>query len=358
MALRSRNDESTDAAGEATSSVLVVAAELVRARREAGLTQRELADRLEVRLWTVDQWEAGAKAISADELPAVAAALGVTAGRLLGRGEPVEAEPPPEPPRKSSEPVDTKARVTLTPEQIRTPALPRSLRGFDEEATRRLLANIAFLHEGMLVEHDELAQRVEELQAAVATREDYDAVVSERADLRRRVEELEAVMHERDELRRRIEELGTVVQERDELRGRVEELETAREDSNDTEQVLSKALLAASRAAEGLVQQAQAEADAMLAAARVAVQDAEREIEERLQSFESERDALLTALRAEALGAGREDLSALQREAEPLVERLAAFTGQVRAIAQLDIGGLDEEPADELLDDLKTSPAG
>jgi cell division septum initiation protein DivIVA/DNA-binding XRE family transcriptional regulator len=337
------------------SNVTVVAAELVRARREAGLTQRELADRLEVRLWTVDQWETGAKAISPDELPAVAAALGVTAGRLLGREEPAEAEPPPEPARASSEPVDTKARAALTPEQIRNPELPRGLRGYEEEPTRRLLANIAFLHEGMLVEHDELVQRVEELQAAVAARDDYDAVVSERSELRRRADEL---VGERDELRRRIEELGAVARERDELRARVEELEAAREDPSDTDQVVSKALLAASRAAEELVQEARAEADAMLAAARVAVTDVEREIEERWRSFESDRDALLTALRGEALGAAREDLTALQREAEPLVEALAAFAGHMRAIVQLDVGDLDEEPADELLDDLKTSPAG
>jgi hypothetical protein len=121
---------------------------------------------------------------------------------------------------------------------------------------------------------------------------------------------------------------------------------------------VSKALLAASRAAEELVQEARAEADAMLAAARVAVTDVEREIEERWRSFESDRDALLTALRGEALGAARQELTALQREAEPLVEALAAFAGRVHAIGRLDVGDLDEEPADELLDDLKTSPAG
>jgi cell division septum initiation protein DivIVA/DNA-binding XRE family transcriptional regulator len=347
MAIRSRNDESPDATGGAASNGMAVAAELVRARREAGLTQRELADRLKLRLWTIDQWETGAKAISPDELQAVAAALGVTAGRLLGRDAPAEAEPP----QMSTEPVDASVRVRLTAEQIRNPELPRGLRGYEEEATRRLLANIAFLHEGMLVEHDELAQRVEELQAAVAAREDYDAIVSE---LRRRADEL---VRERDGLRRRIEELGAVARERDELRARVEELEAAREESADTEQVLSKALLAASRAAEELLQEARAEADAKLAAARAAVQDAEREIEERWRSFESDRDALLTALRGEALGAARTDLTALQRGAEPLVEALAAFAGRIRTIGQLDVGG-PEEHANELLDDLKAPPKG
>ena len=216
VSIHSRTDESPDAV------------EVVRARREAGLSQRELADRLAVRLWTVDQWETGAKRISPDELPAIAAALGVTAERLLGREEAPVTEPSPELPRVPSEPVDTKVRVALTPEKIRTAELPRGLRGYDEEATRRLLDDIAFRWERMMVEHAKHVERIEELNAAVGAREDYDEVVSERAELHRRVEELGAVTHERDELRRRGEELGGVVRERDVLRRRVEELEAKR----------------------------------------------------------------------------------------------------------------------------------
>src|SRR5581483_4515668 len=60
---------------------------IARARRAAGLTQRELADKLDVRLWMVDEWEAGAKPIAPDQLEQIAAAVGTTTPRLLGRDD-------------------------------------------------------------------------------------------------------------------------------------------------------------------------------------------------------------------------------------------------------------------------------
>ena len=47
---------------------------ITRARRDAGLTQRALADLVGVRLWIVEQWESGAKAVPAEQLGRVAQA--------------------------------------------------------------------------------------------------------------------------------------------------------------------------------------------------------------------------------------------------------------------------------------------
>jgi transcriptional regulator with XRE-family HTH domain len=53
-------------------------ARISAARRDAGLTQRKLADLAGVRLWLVDQWESEARAPSEDKLEAVAKATGKT----------------------------------------------------------------------------------------------------------------------------------------------------------------------------------------------------------------------------------------------------------------------------------------
>ena len=45
-----------------------VGARIARARRDAALTQRALADLVGVRLWVVDRWEAGTQAASSEDL--------------------------------------------------------------------------------------------------------------------------------------------------------------------------------------------------------------------------------------------------------------------------------------------------
>ena len=57
-------------------------------RISAGLTQKELADKLGVSQVSVWQWESGDNLPRADKLPAIAAALGCTVNDLL---EPKEA---------------------------------------------------------------------------------------------------------------------------------------------------------------------------------------------------------------------------------------------------------------------------
>jgi transcriptional regulator with XRE-family HTH domain len=71
---------------------------LKKLREEAGLTQRELAERAEVSLSIVFQIEQGAKKDPRiSTLVALAEALGVSVDELVGR----ETEPPePEPPKK------------------------------------------------------------------------------------------------------------------------------------------------------------------------------------------------------------------------------------------------------------------
>ena len=49
---------------------------LRQARRTAGLTQAELARRLDVRLWLIDQWETGGRPIPEDRQEALWAAIG------------------------------------------------------------------------------------------------------------------------------------------------------------------------------------------------------------------------------------------------------------------------------------------
>ena len=65
--LSKRADDRTSVGGDAS-----VGARIARARREAGLTQRALADLAGVRLWVVDQWESGARAVLPDQLDRIA----------------------------------------------------------------------------------------------------------------------------------------------------------------------------------------------------------------------------------------------------------------------------------------------
>jgi len=297
---------------------------------------------------------------------------------------------------RSLGPVNEPLRAVLKVDQIRNPELPRSLRGYEVVATQALLEEIAEQYERLLAEREELRRRLDDLEAASPSADDRDLLAAERDELWQRVAELEAeadgredhevLAAERDRLRARVGELEAladgrkdydevvsararlevdvaelqellstrddyeaIVAERDDLRGRLTEAEVPTE----TDHVLSRALLAASRAADELVQEAQTEAEAILAAAQGSVAAAERGLEERRRALESERDAYLEALRVEALQAAREDLVALQQEAEPLVRVLGAFTRRIRAIVQIQLDAPEQEPPGELLDDLQ-----
>lgn len=61
---------------------------LAQARESAGLTQAQLADKLGTTQRVITYWERGSVALRADQLTALADALGVTADLLLGREQP------------------------------------------------------------------------------------------------------------------------------------------------------------------------------------------------------------------------------------------------------------------------------
>ncbi|HZT14882.1 MAG TPA: DivIVA domain-containing protein [Gaiellaceae bacterium] len=433
MGLRDSNKQAADGgsareAGQEVPNPTTLGAEIARARRAAGMTQRELADKLDVRLWMVDEWEAGAKPIASDQLEHIAAAVGTSSARLLGREDAVapatkappadsaqptqaqESQPSPQAaPAQQQAPqqqapqqpqlaqqqlqpqphVPTPIRPQLTAEQIRSAEIPRGFRGYEESATRRLLAEIAANYERAISERDGLRLQIERLESSLAGRQDYDTVVSERAALQQRIEELEQasaaananseslalLSGERDDLRRQVEEMTgqveelntqvnelsellsaqdgdeALVAERDELRKRVEELESTLASREESEQMLTRALLAAGRAGEELVKQAQAEAEAIVTGARREAEQVEKELEERRKSIDKERDSVRRQLRREALASARADLEGLHREAEPVLEGLLALSDRLRALIWPD--SVESVPSSELLEDLR-----
>lgn len=68
-------------------------ATLQRLRREAGLTQKEAAERLGVSPVTVSGWEIGKRTPEPPMLPKIAALYGVTVDNLLGLSPPAETKP-------------------------------------------------------------------------------------------------------------------------------------------------------------------------------------------------------------------------------------------------------------------------
>ena len=371
----------------------LLGAELAHARREAGLTQRELADRVGVRLWMVDQWEAGAKAIPHDTLERISEAIGTpAAARIVGRDTDLGHRPATQTLLGSEKTMNDIPPRRLTAQEIRDAELPKSLRGYEEGATRRLLGDAAAAyersvnqvdelrrqleeqesaridpeeHEFLEAERDELRERVDQLSKSAKSGVDTDAIVSERDSLAAERDSLRAerdgLVSERDELRKRADELEAELAEReravaptgeqDELRRRVEELEQTLAGYAESEQALTRALVAASRAGEELVKEAEAEAQAILVDARRAAEEIAREIDDRRGSFESERAALVEDLKHEALASARDDLEALGRAAKPVLEALAVLDERIRAIVPSE----PEEKA-ELLEDLKAAP--
>jgi transcriptional regulator with XRE-family HTH domain len=57
-------------------------------REYAGLSQEDLANAVGVSQELVARWEKGERQLKADQLPLIAAALGITVGRIYGEGVP------------------------------------------------------------------------------------------------------------------------------------------------------------------------------------------------------------------------------------------------------------------------------
>ena len=140
-----------------------VGARIARARRDAGLTQRALADLVGVRLWVVDRWESGAGAVPPEQLDTVATATNRTL-RWLETG------------------VDERAVGPIVPE-------PTDRDARTEEPQRELDERLAEI-EAARREVDERLAEVEEREAALAVeQQQLHKALSDQAEERRRFRE-------------------------------------------------------------------------------------------------------------------------------------------------------------------------
>ncbi len=204
---------------------------VVWARREAGLTQRELADRVGARLQMVDQWESGARPVPLKQLERIAEATGFDIRWFLSATEQHAAvvaaleesaslagdggEP-------HAEPNDPEADVD--PAQLVEEADLSRLRAELEERERSLAAREAKSAERE-AEQEAISRRQEELQRKLEAQE--QAVAIQEKDVSWWIEQLEAE-HRRleshrvaetaalDEQRWRLEERAAVEDELEE----------------------------------------------------------------------------------------------------------------------------------------------
>jgi len=140
-----------------------VGARIARARRDAGLTQRALADLIGVRLWVVDRWESGAGAVPPEQLDTVATATHRTL-RWLETG------------------VDERAVGLIVSEPIDGDA-------GTEETQRELDERIAEIEEARREVHERLAE-IEQREAALRMQEqELREVRAAQAEDRRRFRE-------------------------------------------------------------------------------------------------------------------------------------------------------------------------
>lgn len=107
--------------------------ELRQARKAAGLTQADLAERLDIRLWLVDQWESGAREIPSERGAQLVTALGLEA---------VEPSPD-ELPLREEPNVSTMATMPdSTPVDLGAADFPRALRGYEPDAVHARLGEL------------------------------------------------------------------------------------------------------------------------------------------------------------------------------------------------------------------------
>jgi cell division septum initiation protein DivIVA len=221
----------------------------------------------------------------------------------------------------------TSAASDRSPSAIRNATLPRSLRGFDEDATRRLLGEVAAVVESLIAERDNLRRHVESLQAAPT----------------------------------------------------FPEAAAATSEADESPEALGKAILAAKHAGEELIETAQqeatriladaaAEADRLAQQARASMEDVERELaRERAEldreredhrwkvgewsaKVEAEREEAMTRARSEAeavLATQEQILGGLRREEEKIRVLISEKRTQFAAMLQVAIAELEPLEAGE-----------
>ena len=198
-----------------------VGARIARSRREAELTQRALADRIGVRLWMVDQWEIGARAVPQERLVRVAEVTGRSAQWLL-----------------------TGVDERVTEQTAERPVIGPADAALEAAELERLARVVAERERA-------LAEREAELEA-LARRIDDTHV---RAD--ERLAEVESQARELGEHRRELEERERLLEKAEQERSQVDEA------------IVGKALISAQRVADLLQAEAAQEAGTTVAAARI-----------------------------------------------------------------------------------------
>ena len=213
---------------------------------------------------------------------------------------------------------------------IRAVSLPRSLRGFDEAATRRLLNEVASVVEWLTAERESLRRQVESLQAAISAEpgptssdadESPEALGNAILAAKHAGEELIAAAHEEaDGI------LAAAATEADRL----------------TEQA---------RATRAEIEQELAEERARLERERA---DHERTVSDWAAEIEAERESMIAQVRSEseaAHAAGEEKLAELERRQEEIrrfiSEQRGLFVSTLEsALAQLESLHADDEETD------------
>jgi transcriptional regulator with XRE-family HTH domain len=109
-------------------------------RTERGLTLQQVAERANLDISTLSRLEAGKRRLALDHIPALAAALGVSADELLA------SSPPPDP-RVRGEPI-TRDGMTLWPLTRRGPAAGLHAFKMNLSAKRRTPPDVLPVHEG------------------------------------------------------------------------------------------------------------------------------------------------------------------------------------------------------------------
>jgi cell division septum initiation protein DivIVA len=221
----------------------------------------------------------------------------------------------------------TSASPASDPNAIRVVSLPKSLRGFDETATRKLLSEVATVVESLTAERENLRQQVESLQSTAASNEPSPAAPA--ADERPEHESAEALGNAILAAKHAGEEL----------------IAAAQEEAN---QILADAAAEADRLAEQ-ARNSTADIERELAQERERLEreraDHERAVNEWSAKVETEKEATMAQARAEAaavLERSEEKLGELIREKDT-IERLISEM-QTKFISMLQAALAELEP--------------
>jgi cell division septum initiation protein DivIVA/DNA-binding transcriptional regulator YdaS (Cro superfamily) len=283
--------------------------DLRQARRAADLTQAALADRLGVRLWMIDAWESGARAIPADRIDEIAKATGWRPGEPTDGAVEAPAVAIPEEGRASraSRPVQGESQLPIpspgsTMETVDDGAdfdqnLPRALRGYDPAAVRALVGKVEATRNRLASELNEVRSRAADIEGQAKAAQD-------------RVAQLEVRLQTAEDRAAKLEEQVQIAQ------ARAEEPTDEAPDFRVQEDLIRDAILTAQKAANDVRDEARRSASEILDSAR---HEAERIVSE----ADKERERLA------------EEITRLEQLAET---SRAAISGFLSSLLDADLG--------------------